>query len=74
MANKRANDQMISELYRLISSLKNEEECEILFRDLCTYKEIEQMAQRIKAASLLMEGKTYTQVKESCEISSATFS
>lgn len=62
------------ELFELIASLKNAEECKLLFEDLCTVKEIEQMAQRIAAAKLLIEGKTYQQVTESCDISSATLS
>ena len=74
MANKRADSEMIAELYRLIASIDTAKDCEKLFNDLCTYKEIEQMAQRIKAARLLIEGKTYTQVKECCDISSATLS
>ena len=37
-------------------------------------KELEQMAQRVKAAKLLKEGKTYNQVMSECEISSATLS
>ena len=62
MHNKKADQKMIDELYELIASLKNKEDCEKLFSDLCTNKEIEQMAQRIKAARLLLEGKTYQQV------------
>ena len=71
---KKADEQMISELYDLIASLQNPQDCRDLFDDLCTYKEIEQMAQRIKAAKLLIEGNTYTQVTEQCDISSATLS
>ena len=71
---KKADDQMISKLYDLISSLKTPQDCRDLFDDLCTYKEIEQMAQRIKAAKLLIEGNTYLQVTEQCDISSATLS
>lgn len=74
MVNKRADSGMIAELYKLIASLETPEDCEKLFSDLCTYKEIEQMAQRIKAARLLMDGNTYTQVRENCDISSATLS
>ena len=74
MHNKKADQKMIDELYELIVSLKNTEDCEKLFSDLCTNKEIEQMAQRIKAARLLLEGKTYQQVTELCDISSATLS
>ncbi len=74
MHNKKADRKMIDELYELIVSLKNKEDCEKLFSDLCTKKEIEQMAQRIKAARLLLEGNTYQQVTEQCDISSATLS
>ncbi len=71
---KKADKKMIDELYQLISSLENAEDCRLLFEDLCTNKEIEQMAQRIKAAKLLIEGNTFNQVTEKCDISSATLS
>ena len=48
--------------------------CKELFNDMCTFKEVEQMAQRVKAAKLLIEGKTYNQVIEQTDISSATLS
>lgn len=65
---------LLEELFELIASLETAEDCEKLFEDLCTVKEIEQMAQRIAAAKLLIEGKTYQQVIENCDISSATLS
>lgn len=65
---------MIKELYELIASLKSADDCRDLFEDMCTNKEIEQMAQRIKAARLLLDGKTYNQVIEETDISSATLS
>ena len=64
----------IKDLYSLILSLETQEDCADLFEDLCTAKELEQMSQRIKAAKLLLEGKTYNQVIKQCEISSATLS
>ncbi len=64
----------INKLFSLILSLKTPEDCALLFEDLCTTKELEQMAQRVKAAELLIEGKTYNQVMRECEISSATLS
>ncbi|MBR6502738.1 MAG: TrpR-related protein YerC/YecD [Clostridia bacterium] len=64
----------INELFSLILSLETHEDCAMLFEDLCTAKELEQMAQRVKAAKLLKEGKTYNQVMSECEISSATLS
>ncbi len=65
-------EQMTERLFDIILSLKTQEDCREFFADLCTNKEIEQMAQRIRAAELLKEGKTYAQVSEELEISSAT--
>jgi TrpR-related protein YerC/YecD len=45
-----------------------------LFDDLCTRKEIDNMAERLFAAKLLMEGNTYNQVMAQSDISSATLS
>ena len=73
MSNEKYQNE-ISELYNIISSLNSPEDCRILFNDLCTNKEIEQMALRIKAAKLLLEGKTYQQIIDDCDISSATLS
>ena len=64
----------IEELYKLILTLDNMADCRALFDDLCTQKEIEKMAERIYAAKLLMEGKTYNQVIAQADISSATLS
>ncbi len=71
---KKVDEKMIDELYDVILSLKSKDDCKLLFEDLCTAKEVEQMAQRIKAARLLMSGKTYNQVIEQTDISSATLS
>lgn len=66
--------QLTDDLFALIASMETAEDCKKLFNDMCTFKEIEQMAQRIYAAKLLLKGKTYTQVTEECDISSATLS
>ncbi len=65
---------MIEELYREILKLETLEECEIFFEDLCTIKELESMSQRIQSAKMLLDGKTYNEVIEHTEISSATLS
>lgn len=65
---------MQAELYETLLALQTPADCEALLADLCTNKEVEQMAQRIFAAKLLMEGKTYQQVIAETEISSATLS
>lgn len=72
--NKHIEKNEISNLFKAILSLKSEQECQDFFDDLCTNKEVEQMAQRVCAAKLLMDGKTYNQVIEETDISSATLS
>lgn len=67
-------EEKIEALFRLIISLENMEDCRALFDDLCTRKELEKMAERVFAAKLLMEGKTYNQVISQADISSATLS
>lgn len=67
-------EEMIEDLYNLIASIDSKEDCKKLFEDLCTYKEIEHLAQRLYAAKLLIENNTYTQVISKTEISSTTLS
>ena len=69
-----ARNQKIEELFLLILSLDNLDDCRALFDDLCTRKEIEKMAERVYAARLLLQGNTYSQVMTQADISSATLS
>ena len=48
-------------LFDAILSLESREECYAFFEDLCTVKEISDMAQRLQAAKLLLDGATYEQ-------------
>ena len=66
--------EKIQQLYELIASLSSPEDCQALFEDMCTVKEIENMAERCYAARLLIEGNTYNQVIAQADISSATLS
>ena len=61
-----------SELYAEILKLESIEECEKFFDDLCTINELEAMLQRIKAAKMLLENKTFQEVTAETKISSAT--
>ena len=67
-------DEKIQALLTLIASMESAQDCADLFADLCTRREIENMAERLYAAKLLMEGKTYSQVIAQTDISSATLS
>ena len=68
------SDEMINELYELFARIDDPEDFRLMLEDLCTYKEVEQMAGRIAAAKLFMEGKTYNEVIAATSISSATLS
>ncbi len=61
-------------LFDAILSLETREECYLFFEDLCTVKEISDMAQRLEAAKLLLSGNTYDQIVRTVEISTATIS
>ena len=61
-------------LYELIAQISDPEDIRSLFDDLCTRKEIANMAERVHAAKLLLDGNTYSQVMAQADISSATLS
>ncbi|MBP3305614.1 MAG: TrpR-related protein YerC/YecD [Oscillospiraceae bacterium] len=69
-----AKRERIENLLKLIASIDNVDDCRALFDDLCTARELENMAERCYAARLLMEGNTYLQVMEQADISSVTLS
>ncbi len=61
-------------LFEAILSLETKQECQNFFDDLCTVKELADMAQRVQAADMLLDGKTYEQIVQNVEISTATIS
>ena len=62
----------IDSLYEAILSLEDLGEAKMFFRDLLTEREIEELAERWKAARLLAEGVPYTQIVERTGLSSTT--
>ena len=67
------NDRsMKQELYAALVKLETVEEAEKFLDDLCTITELEAMSQRLKAAKMLLDGKTYHEIVAETEISSAT--
>lgn len=60
------------DLYRAFLNIKDEKECKSFLDDLLTEHELTALAARVRAAKLLMEGKTYVEVTNEIEISSAT--
>lgn len=66
--------ESIDFLYETLLKLRTKEDCEKFFADLCTYKEIDSMAQRLSAAKMLLAGDTYGEIIKKTDISSATLS
>ena len=60
------------ELYRAVLALQSEEECAAFFDDICTYQELEALAQRLEVAILLSEGNSYINVNKLTGASTAT--
>ena len=71
---KNIKQNRIDGLYQLLAEISDPEDIRALMDDLCTRKEVENMAERVFAAKLLMDGNTYNQVMAQADISSATLS
>ena len=64
----------VDELFGAILSLQSIEECYMFFEDALTYKEILDIAQRLKAARLLRDKTSYVDVCRITGMSTATIS
>lgn len=64
----------IEDLFAAVLSLKTMPDCRMFFEDLCTVKELRDMAQRLRAAKMLLDGCTYENIQQQVEISTATIS
>ncbi len=71
---KKLYNETTDALFEVILNLQSKEECYRFFGDLCTIKELADMAQRLETAKMLVDGKTYEQIVKSVEISTATIS
>ena len=61
-------------LFRVLASLRSPEDCSLFLEDLCTIKEIRDMANRLEAARMLEEGTNYLTVSKKTGMSTATIS
>ena len=71
---KKFHSELIDTLFEVILSLETIEECYDFFEDVCTIKELQDMAQRLEAARLLSEGRNYQEISEKTNVSTATIS
>ena len=72
MANYRS--ESTDRLFQILAELRTPEECRTFLEDLCTIKEIRDMAQRFETALLLDQGYSYQKIAGAVGISSATIS
>ena len=67
-------NENIDKVFEAILSLENIDECYRFFEDICTIKELQDMAQRFDVALLLTEGKNYQKIAQEVNVSTATIS
>ena len=60
--------------FKCVLELKTLDECYDFFEDACTIKELQSIAQRVKVAKMLSEGKVYTDIANETGASTATIS
>ena len=60
--------------FNAVLSLKNAEECQAFFKDVCTIKELQDLMQRFQVAQLLDGGRNYQEISKATSVSSATIS
>ena len=68
------HSQSIDRLFHTILDLETIEDCYKFFTDICTIKEVQDMAQRLDTAILLDEGMNYQNISKQVGISTATIS
>ena len=67
-------NESIDRLFEAIAGIHTVDECCAFFEDLCTIREIQDMAQRFDTAILLERGMSYQAIAEAVGISTATIS
>lgn len=64
--------ESMDRLFETILNLNSKEECRAYLEDLCTIKELQDMAQRLDTAVLLSKGYSYKKIMEEVAVSTAT--
>ncbi|MBE6714349.1 MAG: hypothetical protein E7575_03560 [Ruminococcaceae bacterium] len=66
------HSETLDRLFKTILNLQTIDECYRYFEDICTVKEVQDMAQRLETAILLDNGENYQKISEDVGISTAT--
>ena len=69
---QKSNPQNLERLLSAIMCLKNKDECRSFLEDICTFQEIEAIAQRLEVACLVSSGKSYSEVNKLTGASTTT--
>lgn len=67
-------DRQKDYLFAAILTLQTVDDCYNFFEDLCTIKELNEMAKRMCGAKMLSDNKIYTEITEATGLSTATIS
>ena len=68
------HNESTDRLMRVLSKLSSQEECYEFMEDLCTIREVMDMAQRLEVAILLKNGTNYQEINKKTGVSTATIS
>ncbi|MBQ7411734.1 MAG: helix-turn-helix domain-containing protein [Clostridia bacterium] len=71
---KKLHTKEVDTLFEAILSLESIDECYSFFEDVCTVREILDIAQRLKAAKMLKDGENYAVISKATGMSTATIS
>jgi TrpR-related protein YerC/YecD len=74
MPDDRVRTREVDDLIQALLSLQNTDEGYALLTDLCTIREIQDMAQRLEVARMLAAGEHYTTIQETTGASATTIS
>ncbi len=69
---KNIHNEITQKFYEAILTLQSTDECAILFEDICTVKELKDIASRLEIAKMLNAGRSYTEISAATGASSAT--
>ena len=70
----RLKEMNVEVLFEAVLRLKTMEECYNFFEDLCTVQELKALSQRLQVASMLSDGKVYSDIVAKTGASTATIS
>ena len=72
LESKPNKNEILEYFYKAVTSIENVSECEKFFHDICTPKELDQLAERLSVAKLLGQNYSYRKIGELTGASTTT--